>query len=114
MMRLGFKPTLAVRGRKTGEWRTVPVNVLDLDGARYLIAPRGETHWVRNLRAVGEGELRRRGERERFRAVEVEDVAEKVRIIAAYQERWGKETKSQFAALPDPVDHPVFRIEGAD
>ncbi|HEY8218431.1 MAG TPA: deazaflavin-dependent nitroreductase, partial [Acidimicrobiia bacterium] len=41
------KPTLAVRGRRSGEWRTVPVNVVELDGGRYLVAPRGECEWVR-------------------------------------------------------------------
>ena len=46
---------LAVRGRKSGERRTVPVNLLEYDGARYLVAPRGETQWVRNLRASGTG-----------------------------------------------------------
>src|SRR6185312_11481093 len=49
---------LYVRGRKSGEWRTTPVNPLTLaDGERYLVAPRGNTQWVRNLRAVGTGEL---------------------------------------------------------
>ena len=43
---------LRVRGRKSGEWRTTPVNLLTFDGARYLVAPRGTTQWVRNLRAV--------------------------------------------------------------
>src|SRR3954464_11109796 len=49
---------LAVRGRTSGEWRTTPVNLLDHDGRRYLVSPRGEGQWVRNLRAVGTGELR--------------------------------------------------------
>src|SRR6185312_5175542 len=43
---------LAVRGRKSGEWRTTPVNLLDHDGHRYLVAPRGEAQWVRNLRVA--------------------------------------------------------------
>jgi hypothetical protein len=50
---------LAVRGRKSGEWRTIPVNPLVIGGSRYLVAPRGHTQWVRNLRASGDGELRR-------------------------------------------------------
>jgi len=112
LMRLGLVPTLAVRGRRSGRWRTVPVNVLELDGARYLIAPRGETEWVRNLRAAGAGELRRRRRAEAFRAVEVPDEA-KPRLIAAYRERWGYQVNAQFRALPDPADHPVFRIEPA-
>ena len=73
LMRLGLVPTLAVRGRKSGRWRSVPVNVLEVGGRRYLVAPRGETEWVRNLRAAGEGELRGRGGVERFRATEVPD-----------------------------------------
>src|SRR6266536_6195041 len=73
LMRLGLVPTLAVRGRRSGRWRTVPVNVLELDGGRYLIAPRGETDWVHNLRAAGIGELRHRGRTEAFRAQEVPD-----------------------------------------
>ena len=108
--RLGVVPTLAVRGRRSGRWREVPVNVLELDGARYLVAPRGETEWARNLRAAGGGEPRRRGRVEPFRAREIGD-DEKPRIIHAYLERWGARVGGQFAALPDPADHPVFRIE---
>jgi deazaflavin-dependent oxidoreductase (nitroreductase family) len=110
LMRLGAVPTLAVRGRVSGEWRTVPVNVLELDGARYLVAPRGDTEWVRNLRVMGRGELRRRARVETFRAIELSD-EEKPRIIEAYIARWGYQVKRYFAALPRPADHPVFRIE---
>lgn len=109
-MGLGLASTLAVRGRRSGQLRTVPVNVLELDGERYLVAPRGETDWVLNLRAAGEGALRRRGKEERFRASEL-PAAERPPIIAAYRERWEAQTKAQFKALPDPADHPVFRIE---
>lgn len=111
LMRLGVVPTLKVRGRKTGLWRSVPVNVLELDGERYLVAPRGETDWVRNLRAAGGGELRYgRRRTEPFRAVEVPDEG-KPRLIGAYLDRWGNQVRSQFEALPDPADHPVFRLE---
>jgi len=110
---LGVKPTLAVRGRSSGEWRTVPVNVLDDDGARYLVAVRGETEWVRNLRAAGGGEIRRRGKTEPFRITEV-PVADRPPIISAYRERWEREVKKIFEQLPDPTDHPVFRITTAE
>jgi deazaflavin-dependent oxidoreductase (nitroreductase family) len=109
IMRLGLLPTLAVRGRASGTWRTVPVHVLELEGVRYLVAPRGDTHWARNLRASGEGELRRRGRTERFRASEV-PVGERPRLIDAYLARWGREVKAVFEQLPDPADHPVFRL----
>jgi deazaflavin-dependent oxidoreductase (nitroreductase family) len=104
------KPTLAVQGRRSGAWRAVPVNVLELDGTRYLVAARGETEWVRNLRAAGGGEIRRRGHAEPFRATEI-GVEERPRIIGAYRDRWDSEVKKFFGQLPDPADHPVFRIE---
>ena len=63
---------LAVRGRRSGEWRTVPVNLLELDGVQYLVAPRGETDWVRNLRAAGRGTIRLEGR----------DVAVRARALA--------------------------------
>ena len=110
LMRVGMIPTLAVRGRTSGEWRTVPVNVLELAGHRYLVAPRGDTQWVRNLRATDRGELRWRGRVEPFRAIEIPD-SEKPRVIEAYLTRWGYQVKGYFNALPDPADHPVFRIE---
>lgn len=110
LMKFGLVPTLAVRGRRSGRWRTVPVNVLELHGARYLVAPRGTTDWVRNLRAAGEGQLRYRGRVEPFTAIELPDPA-KPPIIEAYLARWGNQVKDQFRALPNPEDHPVFRIE---
>ena len=64
---------LAVRGRTSGEWRTTPVNLLGHDGRRYLVAPRGETQWVRNLRAAGTGELRVGRRSEAFRGRELTD-----------------------------------------
>ncbi len=111
LMRLGAVPTLRVRGRKTGLWRSVPVNILELDGERYLVATRGETDWVRNLRAAGGGQLQYG--RRRTEPVTILEVAEeeKPRVIAAYLDRWGNQVRSQFEALPDAADHPVFRLE---
>ena len=73
---------LRVRGRTSGEWRTTPVNLLTLEGTRYLVAPRGQTQWVRNLRVAGTGELRLGRRTETFRATEVVD-AEKTPILRA-------------------------------
>ena len=111
---------LEVRGRKTGEPRRVPVNVLHLEGKRYLVAPRGHTQWVRNLRVAGEAHLLRGRGRERIRAVEVAD-ADKVAILRAYLQRWKWEVGQFFGGVgPDASaddlqriapDHPVFRVE---
>ncbi len=112
--------TLAVRGRTSGEWRTVPVNLLEHDGARFLVAPRGETQWVRNLRVAGTGELRLGPRRELFCAHELAD-ADKPPILRAYLKRGAFEVNQFFpgvgADAPDAdiqriaPDYPVFRIE---
>ena len=113
---------LSVRGRKSGVMRAVPVNVVEHAGERFLVAPRGETDWVRNLRAAGGGELRLGSRVETFRASEIAD-ADKPAVLHAYLARWWFEVKS-FFGLPGPdapetelrrvaPRHPVFRIERA-
>jgi deazaflavin-dependent oxidoreductase (nitroreductase family) len=111
---------LAVVGRTSGEVRTTPVNVLELDDAAYLVSPRGQTQWVRNLRAAGHGELRHGRRTTEFLASEVDD-AEKAEVLRAYLHRWRFEVGAFFEGVgPDASDdqlraaaprHPVFRIE---
>lgn len=105
-------PSLVVIGRRSGREQAVPVNVLDFEGARYLVGIRGETEWVRNVRAADVLALRRRGKDERFSATELDD-ADKPRIIAAYLTTWGKQVNALFKQLPDPSDHPVFKLTPA-
>jgi deazaflavin-dependent oxidoreductase (nitroreductase family) len=111
-MRLGISGTkaLAVRGRRSGRVHRVPVIPVDVDGVRHLVSPRGETDWVRNLRAAGQGELQSRQGVQAFRATEL-PVAERPPVIAAYRALAGRAVKSFFETMPDPADHPVFRIE---
>jgi hypothetical protein len=113
-MRFGISgtSTLAVPRRRGGEPLRVPVIPLDHEGARYLVSTRGESEWVRNLRAAGGGELERKGSSERFRVAEV-PVAERPPLIDAYRKRAGREVERYFKKLPDPADHPVFRLERA-
>lgn len=110
---------LEVRGRKSGEWRSTPVNPLEFQGEWYIVAPRGETHWVRNLRASGSGRLRRGRRIEEFTAAELPD-DEKLPLLRAYLKKWAWEVGSFFqgvgADAPEadlrriaPL-HPVFRI----
>ncbi len=114
---------LRVRGRKSGEWRTTAVNLLTIDGVEYLVAPRGQAQWVRNLRAAqGQGELRLGRRIEAFAAVEVAD-GDKVEILRAYLRRWKFEVGVFFdgvdADAPDEdlariaPGYPVFRINPA-
>ena len=101
---------LAVKGRTSGEWRTTPVNLLTHDGRRYLVAPRGEAQWVRNLRAAGTGELRVGRRSERFRGRELSD-DEKVPVLRAYLKRWKVETGIFFEGTgPDSSDEQILAI----
>lgn len=91
---------LRVRGRTSGEWRTTPVNLLTHEGRTYLVAPRGTTQWVRNLRAAGgHGELRLGRNTDAFVGSEVAD-ADKVDVLRAYLKRW----KMEVGVFFDGVD----------
>ncbi|MQY05737.1 nitroreductase family deazaflavin-dependent oxidoreductase [Actinomadura macrotermitis] len=110
---------LAVRGRTSGEWRTTPVNLLTFEGERYLVAPRGHTQWVRNMRAAGGGELRLGRRTEEFTATELAD-DRKNPLLRAYFKRWGWEVARFFdGPIKDADDArlaelapgvPVFKI----
>ncbi|HEX4700670.1 MAG TPA: nitroreductase/quinone reductase family protein [Pseudonocardiaceae bacterium] len=113
---------LHVRGRSSGEMRSNPVNLLTFDGDRYLVAPRGHTQWVRNLRVAGTGELHVGRRVERFVPTELAD-ADKPPVLRAYLKRW----KFEVGVFFDGVDakaseeellriapgYPVFRIATA-
>ena len=112
---------LYVRGRKTGELRSQPVNPLSHEGERYLIAPRGNTQWVRNIRAAnGEAELRIGRKVEPIRVTELAD-DDKPAILRAYLKRWrwevgvffdGVNAKAPEAKLREIAPgYPVFRVE---
>ena len=110
---------LEVKGRKSGEWRKTPVNPLDFEGGRYLVAPRGDTQWVRNMRASGGGRLARGRRVEEFTAVEVPE-DERPAVLRAYLVKWKWEVGVFFEGVgPDSTDeelrrvapdHPAFRI----
>jgi deazaflavin-dependent oxidoreductase (nitroreductase family) len=110
---------LYVRGRKSGEWRSTPVNLLTFEGQRYLVAPRGNTQWVRNVRAAGGGELRVGRRVETFTATELAD-EQKPELLRAYLRRWKFEVGMFFDGVgPDASEeklleiapgYPVFRV----
>ncbi|MFF7870564.1 nitroreductase family deazaflavin-dependent oxidoreductase [Streptomyces qaidamensis] len=114
---------LAVRGRKSGQWRTTPVNLLTLDGKQYLVAPRGHVQWTHNMRAAGGGELHLGKRVDTFTAAEVGD-DDKAPVLRAYLKRWKAEVGVFFNGVgpgsPDAElrriapDHPVFEITPAN
>jgi deazaflavin-dependent oxidoreductase (nitroreductase family) len=110
---------LEVKGRKSGQWRSTPVNLLEVDGARYLVAPRGNTQWVRNMRVSGGGRLKLGRRTEDFKATEVTGDAA-VPLLRAYLKKWkwevgvffeGTDADASDAELLAIVpDHPVFQL----
>lgn len=111
--------TLEVVGRSSGETRSTPVNVLTLDGDRYLVAPRGVTQWVRNVRCAGSCDLRVGRRVEHVEVIEVTD-DDKPEILRAYLARWKWEVGTFFDGLGAEASdeellaaapkHPVFRL----
>jgi deazaflavin-dependent oxidoreductase (nitroreductase family) len=111
---------LEVRGRTSGEPRRTPVNLLTLDGERYLVSPRGHSQWVRNMRVSGGGRLLLGPRSESFSAVELSGDAEKAPVLRAYLKRWKAEVGVFFDGVgPDSSEqelreiaskHPVFRL----
>jgi deazaflavin-dependent oxidoreductase (nitroreductase family) len=110
---------LEVRGRSSGQWRQTPVNLLRFEDAEYLVAPRGHTQWVKNLRVSGEGRLRVGRRVQPFTALELPD-GEKPRLLRAYLKKWKFEVgvffggvgpnSSEEERLRIAPDHPVFRL----
>ncbi len=111
LLRPSIASRLTVPGRRTGRPRTVPVAVLEHEGERYLVSYRGESDWARNLRASGHGRLRTQGQTEEIDVIEV-PAAERAPLLDAYRERFGSmpTVSSVLDALPEPADHPIFRI----
>ena len=111
---------LEVKGRKSGEWRRTPVNLLEVDGQQYLLAPRGNTQWVRNMRAAGGGRLKLGRKTEDFKATEILDDS-RATLLRAYLKKWKWEVGAFFDGVgPDSTDeqllaiapdHPVFKID---
>ena len=123
---LGLMPsdtvTLEVKGRRSGMVRSNVVTWVKQDGERYLVSPRGESEWVRNVRAAdGEAVIRHRG-RQRVRLEEV-PAEERAPIIKAYLAKTAMATRAHFGVDPKAEieefeaiagRHPVFRIVMVD
>jgi F420H(2)-dependent quinone reductase len=101
---------LRVRGRSTGQWRSVVVNVLTVDGRDYVVSPRGNTQWVRNARAAGSVQTGPRWRRRQVNVLEVPD-ADKPELIRRYLDRWYWEIKGHSGGLtPSSTELEVKEI----
>jgi deazaflavin-dependent oxidoreductase (nitroreductase family) len=107
-----------VKGRVSGKRYMTPVDVVELDGRRYLVAPRGETNWVRNARAAGGLTLRKGSYRAEFRVREV-GVGERPAILKAYLDRFATTVQRYFPVprgcpssefVPVADRYPVFEL----
>jgi hypothetical protein len=110
---IGGAAPLTVAGRSTGETQTIPVIPVDVAGATYLVSTRGESEWVRNVRAAGEVLLRHKGATQAFRTTEL-PLADRDPVIDAYRAEAGKTVDTYWKQLPDASDHPVFRLDPAE
>ena len=119
---IGIAPSymylLQVRGRKTGRTYSIPVNLLEINGKPFLVAPRGRTQWVRNAEAAGEIVLKKGSSRRKFRLRPIPD-REKPEILKAYLERFKNQVQRYFRVRAgSPVEafaeiapnHPVFEL----
>ena len=108
------------RGRTSGKLHHVPVNLLTIEGGRYLVSPRGETQWVRNVRHAGGHLVLILGRRRELCTAREVPVADSVPVLRAYLRRWKFETGMFFDGVtPDTSDaeweavagdHPVFEL----
>jgi len=101
--------TLTLTGRSTGRSRRIPVISVEVDGSRYLVSTRGESQWVKNLRAHPEVSLGGRRAQTRFTAAEIPP-ANRAPVLQAYRKKAGKTVEGYFTSLPEAADHPVFKL----
>ena len=100
---------LTLTARSSGRPQEIPVITVDVDGTRYLVSTRGESQWVRNVRANPTVTLATKMGTARFTATEV-PVLQRDPVLTAYRAKAGKTVDGYFAKLPDPADHPVFSL----
>ncbi|HZU50059.1 MAG TPA: nitroreductase/quinone reductase family protein [Mycobacterium sp.] len=101
--------TLTVTKRGSGEPQNIPVVTVEVGGTRYLVSTRGESQWVKNVRANPNITVSNKSGTTKYIAAET-PVSDRQPILAAYQKKAGKAVEGYFRKLPDPADHPVFAL----
>jgi deazaflavin-dependent oxidoreductase (nitroreductase family) len=101
--------TLTITKRGSGEPQDIPVVTVDVGGTRYLVSTRGESQWVKNVRANPTVTLTSKSGAATYVARET-PTSEREPILTAYQQKAGRAVDGYFRQLPDPADHPVFAL----
>jgi deazaflavin-dependent oxidoreductase (nitroreductase family) len=101
--------TLTVTKRGSGESQQIPVVTVDVGGTRYLVSTRGESQWVKNVRANPTVTLTSKSGAATYVARET-PTSEREPILTAYQQKAGRAVDGYFRQLPDLADHPVFAL----
>ena len=104
--------TLTVTRRTSGQPQNIPVLTVDVGGTRYLVSTRGDSEWVKNVRANPNITLTNKSGAVKY-IVRETPVPERQPILAAYRQKAGKVVEGYFRKLPDPADHPVFALTEA-
>ena len=101
--------TLEVARRNAVNPQRVPVIPLELDDALFVVSTRGESDWVKNVRAAGQVRLGQKGHFETYATTEVPE-EERACILSAYREKAGREVSGYWKMLPGARDHPTFKL----
>ncbi|GFG63377.1 hypothetical protein MKUB_08670 [Mycobacterium kubicae] len=104
--------TLTVTTRSTGQPQQIPVVTVDVGGTKYLVSTRGESQWVKNVRANPDVTVTDKSGTTKYVAREI-PAQQRPPILAAYRKKAGKVVEGYFRKLPDPADHPVFALTAA-
>jgi deazaflavin-dependent oxidoreductase (nitroreductase family) len=101
--------TLTVTKRGSKEPQKIPVITVDVDGTKYLVSTRGESQWVKNVRANPTVTISNKAGTTTYAVSEV-PAGNRQPMITAYQEKLGRMVEGYFKDLPDEADHPVFAL----
>jgi deazaflavin-dependent oxidoreductase (nitroreductase family) len=101
--------TLTVKRRGSGEPQKIPVLTVDVDGTKYLVSTRGESQWVKNMRANPQISIANKKGTTNYVAREI-PVGERPPVIAVYKKKGGRVVEGYFEKLPDDADHPTFAL----
>src|ERR1700757_2262379 len=101
--------TLTVTKRDSKEPQKIPVLTVDVDGTKYLVSTRGESQWVKNIRANPDITISNKSGTTGYTAREIPE-QDRQRILTAYREKAGRTVEGYFRKLPHDADHPVFAL----